>query len=155
MRSSSSGKLVASLLGGEFLVFGVRSHQEVLDTILADSSTQLLLPGCGASLVLNVRTLKEWLAEQVEMPFSGRGIPDLTLLVLDGSWDQVHALRAEIEVRRHAMGRPPLSCIRLDDSVQHFRSPLIDALKPGAGQGRVSTFEACALFLREAEAQCL
>ncbi|CAK9092848.1 unnamed protein product, partial [Durusdinium trenchii] len=145
MRSSSSGKLVASLLGGEFLVFGVRSHQEVLDTILADSSTQLLLPGDGS------RTLKEWLAEQVEMPFSGRGIPDLTLLVLDGSWDQVHALRAEIEVRRHAMGRPPLSCIRLDDSVQHFRSPLIDALKPGAGQGRVSTFEACALFLREAE----
>eukprot|EP00438_Fugacium_kawagutii_P003335 Skav206162 [mRNA] locus=scaffold1545:228432:231576:- [translate_table: standard] len=58
--------------------------------------------------------------------------------------------------------------------VQNFHSPLIDALKPGAGKGkrsqaissdsrshshplcggwrgRLSTFEACALFLREAE----
>jgi len=79
--------------------------------------------------------------------------PNLILLVLDGSWDQVRALQAEIEDRRRVMGhQSPLPCIRLEDAaVQNFESPLIDALRPGAGKGRISTLEACALLLREAE----
>ncbi|CAJ1392994.1 unnamed protein product [Effrenium voratum] len=137
LRSSSSGKLVASVLGGDFLVFGVQAHEERLEEVLA-GEVLLLLPGDGS------RTLAEW---------SDDAAPDteLTLLVLDGSWEQVQAMRDVIEARRRVMGRPPIPCLRLEE-VGDFQSPLIDALKPGAGRGRLSTFEACSLFLREAEA---
>jgi len=36
------------------------------------------------------------------------------------------------------------------NAVAEHHSPLIEALKTGQGQGRISTLEACALFLREA-----
>ena len=36
-------------------------------------------------------------------------------------------------------------------STSGFRSELIDALRPGAGLQRLSTFEACGLLLQEAE----
>ena len=70
----------------------------------------------------------------------------LTVLVPDGSWECARALVTEF----HRRARKQLQCVSLDpDRVSLQTSPLLEALHPGAGKGRVSTLEACALFLEE------
>lgn len=50
-------------------------------------------------------------------------------------------------------GVTPLCFVRLSDElVGGFFSPLIESLRKGAGRGRISTLEACGIFLAEAEA---
>ena len=76
-----------------------------------------------------------------------------TLVVPDGSWECARAVVRELRSRLARLGKPPaaLPFVPLDDSkVKLHHSPLIEALKAGQGQGRISTLEACALFLREA-----
>lgn len=76
MRSSSSGKLLASVLGGEFLVFGVQEHEDILDKVLSDSGTRLLLPGDGS------RRLKDWLSEDQVIPSESVGTGSWSLMDL-------------------------------------------------------------------------
>ena len=76
-----------------------------------------------------------------------------TLVVPDGSWECARALVRELQSRLARLGKAPAAApfVPLDDAkVKQHHSPLIEALKAGQGQGRISTLEACALFLREA-----
>lgn len=77
----------------------------------------------------------------------------MTVLVPDGPWECARALVRELE-RRSATGfGRKLQRMVLDDQVvAGYESKLIEALKAGAGRGRVSTIEACALCLSEVAA---
>ena len=76
----------------------------------------------------------------------------MTVVVPDGSWEHAHALVRALAVRRTALGLMPHRYVRLADlTVEQHESPLIEALKAGAGRGRLSTLEACAMMLAEAE----
>ena len=64
----------------------------------------------------------------------------------DGSWECARAL--VVELRRRCAPHA-LRCVHLDAArVAAHTSPLLDALHPGAGRGRLSTLEACANALR-------
>ena len=79
---------------------------------------------------------------------------ELTVLVPDGSWDCARALVRDLERRRKTL-RPgsALRFVRLgDEVVAAHTSSIIEALRSGAGSGRLSTLEAMALLVLEAEA---
>eukprot|EP00873_Tetraselmis_striata_P013352 jgi/Tetstr1/433616/TSEL_022881.t1 len=79
------------------------------------------------------------------------------VVVPDGSWACARALVDHLQPRRAQLlsGRGDeagsLPCVALQEAaVAAHVSPLIEALKPGQGRGRLSTLEAVALFVREA-----
>lgn len=142
LRSTSSGKLVSELLGGKFIVYGGEGHKQRLAEVLSDIRTHILLPSPVSKTVADVAATATG-REAVGLP---NGAP-LIVLVLDGSWEHVRALQQAVEQLQ-----PSVPCIRLNNhAVQKHESALINCLKPGAGRDRLSTFEACALLLAEAE----
>ncbi|KAL1526855.1 hypothetical protein AB1Y20_015547 [Prymnesium parvum] len=71
----------------------------------------------------------------------------LTVLVPDGTWEWARAIVRML----HARSVAQLPLVALDEAeVSRHHSALLEALRPGAGRGRLSTMEACALFLSEA-----
>ena len=81
--------------------------------------------------------------------------PTLTLVVPDGSWEAARAIVHAMQrlAPPASSERRPLRHVGLDERrIARHTSPLIEALRAGAGLGRISTLEACALFLDEAAA---
>ena len=168
LRSTSSAKLAAQALpmftrstektpiscSSEFLVYGCNSHDNRLNDILNygdKGNTAILFPeqvdvdagadGGVESTPLCVRSVNSFVNSQ------HNGLRELTVIVPDGSWANASQLvKAMQSVER-------ISLVALDAvSVSDHHSPLIEALKAGQGQGRISTLEACVLFLKEAMA---
>ena len=78
--------------------------------------------------------------------------PSVTVIVPDGSWEHVKAMVKSLVSRAKVKYGNDLGCVRLVDSnVQAHTSPLIEALQKGQGTGRLSTLEACAIFVAELE----
>lgn len=148
LRSTSSGKLLAQVLGGEFLAYGAPCHRDRLDHVLGDPRVRVLFPDEASESVAEAAAS---LASASPMPTGasmGRPYESASVVVLvpDGSWEHARALLRALRKRQ-----PALRTMRLRDaSVKCYFSPLIDVLKHGAGKGRVSTFEACALLMEEA-----
>jgi hypothetical protein len=165
LRSTSTAKVAAQALDGdggttEFLVYGAASHEARVDAALHAPLVRLLFPapqGGGESVP---EVFAEALAIQEEAVARGAGggrggdsdgarPPVLTLIVPDGPWDCTRALVRVLE-QRAAAGGWRLRRMVLDDAVvSGHQSQLIEALQSGAGRGRVSTLEACALCLSE------
>uniref|UniRef100_A0A7S3PKW3 tRNA-uridine aminocarboxypropyltransferase n=1 Tax=Aplanochytrium stocchinoi TaxID=215587 RepID=A0A7S3PKW3_9STRA len=146
LRSTSSGKLVSQILGGELLVYGCKYHQQRIKEVLSDPNTIALFPTKTSTTVKDkIRMTKESTTE------SGNRNPQvLTVLVPDGTWKQANALLKVCLIRQ-----PELRCVRLDDDhIQEHVSPLIEAVHPGFGGGRLCTFEACMMFLNEYLGSC-
>ena len=119
LRSTSSGRLAAEL-GADFRVWGATTTIDLDDAVI-------LYPSDDAEEDLPMRTKK--------------------LIALDGSWTQTAAMLAALRRRR-----PTLKCVALKSAtIDRLRpsSKLIDAIRPGAGKGRLSTFEALCLSMAE------
>ena len=88
----------------------------------------------------------------------GKHALDVTIVVPDGSWSGATALAKEVRRRERALmaleglsAATAVPCVALDAAlVAKHHSPMIEALKSGQGAGRITTLEACGLFLREA-----
>lgn len=143
----------------DLLVFGSPSHEAALCELVGSAEPPLVLFPLPAG---QSETAAEALLQQVDeqSPRStdeNKGKTRLTVLVPDGSWDCARALvRALIALRRSLLGSNneaggPLRFIRLtDDVVAQYTSSIIDALRTGAGKGRLSTLEAMAMVPAEA-----
>ena len=131
MRSTSSGKLVSMLLGGDFILYSAsaRLHGR-LRTVLQDPGTVLLYP-TNDSLVTG----------DLEAPSS---IHPRHAVVLDGTWAQTKAL-LQVCLKMN----PNLRTVKLGPYVKEHFSPLVDAVHPGFGHKRITTFEASWMFLQE------
>jgi hypothetical protein len=167
LRSTSSARVSAAVLGAacEVAAVGCAAHEARVREALAPRDPAappplILYPmepgpdtdgnaggGGGAKTVLGALGC-------VNM---GRGLRSgvgavTTVVVPDGSARNALALAREA-ARVAAEGGRTATFAALDaDAVARNDSPLIDALHPGSGKGRVSTLEAMASFLREAAA---
>jgi protein-L-isoaspartate(D-aspartate) O-methyltransferase len=157
---------------GELLVIGAECHRALLDAAVRSSGpTFVLFPG-AAHETLTVEQALASATAQLDTAHcnntssadgdksndddgkASQGTSDddedavMTVLVPDGSWECARAVVRALKSR--APDGSELRTVRLDDALvrAHF-SPLIDALKPGQGAGRVSTLEAMAIFLSE------
>jgi len=150
LRSTSSGKLVAQVLGGDFIVYGAacESQRKRLEEVLTDDRTVILFPGEGSASVSDVAAASVARTGGETQASEGDGNPSVIVLVPDGTWEQVRAIHRELVVRWPSIRRMHLQ----DKAIHNHDSPLINTLRPGVGRGRVTTFEACALLLEEAGA---
>lgn len=176
LRSTSSVKLAAQYfatlspkgISTEVLVFGCQAH---------DSRLRAALDNCGHDIDIGIlypeddeckakRSSKENIKKSAEITSTGATrkpalsvkefLCDLDLadpaarkriiIVPDGSWANAAQLVDWIESYASTLSRVTLN----SSMVLSYHSPLIEALKAGQGLGRISTLEACALFLREA-----
>ena len=162
LRSTSSARAAVQHLAGaaELLVFGDVDSERRLDYVIGkacgdESVNCILYPFCPAPdgtrspgpATLDVTSLR--LLSESASPSRKRTV---TVIVPDGSWRMSEALTRRILKRGIELGVSPaeLPCVSLERAaVAQHRSPLIDALKPGKGSGRLSTLEAMALFLHE------
>ena len=157
----------------EWLLYGCKMHLERLDQLLREchsggGALRVLFPcakddvGDSASEVFAaVRAGSTGahtdVADEADTPSSpspsspSSSRARLVILVPDGSWECAKALVADVRRRAAHYTDAPIRYVYLDPSrVAAHSSPLLDALHAGAGRGRLSTIEACALFLEEA-----
>lgn len=131
MRSTSSGKLVSTLLGGDFLLYSnTPAFQSKLRQVLSRQDTLILYPSADSIVV-----------DEMDKPSFRR---PQHVIALDGTWAQAKAL-----LEACLVVNPKLRCVRLKpESASHF-SKLVDAVHPGFGAKRMTTFEACWFYLQE------
>jgi protein-L-isoaspartate(D-aspartate) O-methyltransferase len=153
LRSTSSAKVAVQVLAySELLVVGAESHRGLIDAALNCRGPMFVLYPGSAEESVTVAEAHSIAASAQFACDATAGFSDVaattTILVPDGSWQCTRALLHDLEGRTMAK---PLVRVRLnEDRVARCTSPLIDALKPGQGLGRISTLEAIALFLSEA-----
>ena len=156
--------------GAELIVLGTPSHEAQLDSVLrqagAGHPTRILFPEEGADTVASLAAAFINFNSSVYNDGDGSttGAPGtlfsvatgstLTIIVPDGSWAGARAVVAHIRARYLALN-PCASSLR-SLQLNHARvtahtSPLIEALRAGAGRGRLTTLEACAMLLEELE----
>lgn len=162
--SSSAARDVGELFsssGCELLVLGSASHEATLAEVVGSAVPPLVLfplppgqseePADALMQAVNSHDLCNMGASQEEN--------SLTVLVPDGSWDCARAVVRKIIALRNSLTasdiapRRPLRFVRLSDKlVAQHTSSIIDALRAGAGKGRLSTLEAMAMLPAEASA---
>ena len=162
LRSTSTSKIAVRVLGEEMaqmIVVGGGDEQKCrMETLIkhqkhksSTSCTFLLFPSASSqncSPAISVSEMFEQIKDSTTAfaPCSNTSSNIINIIVPDGSWE---CCRAMVRVLERC--GTDLQCVRLDpDKVECHRSPLIEALKSGQGQGRISTLEAIALFLQEA-----
>jgi len=139
LRSTSTGKLCSQLLEGELLLFGYPGHDNRLKQIL-ESRCPILFPTEDSISVAELTTTD---SSYVLLP--------------DGTWKQAAAMLSVCKTTFSSMEEESspeksLRCVRLDPVTFDSRtSPIIEAVHPGFGQGRISTLEACLMFCKEKE----
>ena len=145
----------------ELLVFGSARHEASLREVVGSAVPPLVLfplPAGQSETPAEALTCMRRVDRQSACTATGsEDATTVTVLVPDGSWDCARALvRALIALRcslTASNGAPgsPLRFIRLSDNlVAHHTSSIIDALRTGAGKGRLSTLEAMAMVPVEA-----
>ena len=160
LRSTSSARVAIQQLGyqAELLVAGDGESERRLDTVICQAGMVghrlcILYPTCPADPGDHAgiaRDVSSFRGQPTDYASDSPYV--VTVLVPDGSWKMSEALVRRIRRRGLALGVPMdrLPCVRLDPAtVAQHRSPLIDALKPAKGLGRLSTLEAMSQFLCE------
>ena len=145
----------------ELLVFGSARHEAVLHEVVGSAVPPLVLfplpAGQSEAPTEALTSVQRVDMQSARSTIGSEDAVTLTVLVPDGSWDCARALvRALVALRcslTASNGAPgsPMRFIRLsDDLVAHHTSSIIDALRTGAGKGRLSTLEAMAMVPVEA-----
>eukprot|EP01063_Lacrimia_lanifica_P022841 TRINITY_DN30357_c0_g1_i1.p1 TRINITY_DN30357_c0_g1~~TRINITY_DN30357_c0_g1_i1.p1 ORF type:complete len:476 (+),score=161.33 TRINITY_DN30357_c0_g1_i1:76-1428(+) len=163
LRSTSTGKLVSQVLGGEMVVYGC--HEERVNQLVDDPNTYILFPHetavtlrdiCGArpavadapssaSTTLPSAQGEAKAQDAPPAPLNTDALKAVTVVVLDGTWRQARTLFSLLEKRN-----PNIKRLRLDLAHAGAHQSLFNALRKQSEAGRVSTFEACMLLLSEA-----
>jgi DTW domain-containing protein YfiP len=147
LRSTSSAKVASRLLGdrSEMLVLGSRADRGRLEATItppfsSPKTTYILFPEGPPEETLSVSDFAREIAADATTT---------NVLIPDGSWECCRSIVQHIQQRQKA-GCHHIKYVTLDAAaVRQHHSPLIEALKEGQGLGRISTLEACGLFLNE------
>lgn len=177
LRSTSSAKILVQYIESlnsvenevalsiELLVYGCPRHMERLTGHLRDAGSLYLLYPDETDDVTNdihvhentsmIDMLQCHNISANDVSVSGSTSTDTracqenvrtTIIIPDGSWECTKAMVKEM---RKQVSPALIPNIALDvETVATHHSPLIEALKSGQGTGRISTLEACGLFLR-------
>ena len=165
-------------MSSELLIYGYYKHEQRLDAILQDAatsnrnprqSTVLLFPeeeppseatGSNECYALHLNNRPRASSAVETDPVESSSVVEcrllksvsieesrMTVIVPDGSWENARAIWKEIR-KKVSKEIVPNYTLKQDLVDQHF-SPLIESLKGGQGMGRISTLEACAIFMQE------
>jgi protein-L-isoaspartate(D-aspartate) O-methyltransferase len=158
LRSTSTAKIAVQVLGPEraqMLVVGGGAVQRGRLQALLRSSSSALPQTTATTFVLfphapqGEHTMS--VSEMMQQLSPSSTTTTIDIIVPDGSWECCRAMVEALHERQTLDSAKRICYVRLDeDRVAAYHSPLIEALKAGQGQGRISTLEAIALFLDEA-----
>ena len=165
-RATSTGKLVAQCLGGEFLLYSYDNDR--LRELVHHPDTYIFFPdetavtfaqvqapaaseapavpeaaAAAATAATEEPPAAPTTAEAAEAPTAPTR--RIKVLVLDGTWGQARMLYSFLTKMN-----PRVKKLQLDMSIAKQHDSMFQALRKQSEEGRVSTFEACMLLAMEA-----
>ena len=166
LRSTSTAKIaVMSAKGSRMLVYGARNHRRLITdavghkneaTSFAKEASISITSSSSSSLSPTFVLFPEGPSDQtcsvdemVRYARTSSTSTSINILVPDGSWECCRSI-----VQDMSRMNTSIQFVRLNQKkVNKYQSPLIEALKEGQGQGRITTLEACALLCAEMNQQ--